>query len=118
MNAFIIFAILAIVAFIVFAFVFMYRLRTYEKPLEEETPEVYPHKYQTPFDDKLIELGVKEKWDANLEAFLTSGHETSLWEYHRRQAEKELDWLTFICVSFLYKETPEGEDFWKELQTK
>lgn len=39
MNAFIILAILAVVAFIIFAFVFMYQLRTYEKPLEQETHE-------------------------------------------------------------------------------
>lgn len=109
MNAFIIFAILAVVAFIIFAFVFMYQLRAYEKPLEQETAEVYPYKYQTPFDDKLIELGVKEKWDTNREALLQSDYIIPL---------KLDNFSEFINFSFFWSTSVEGFDFWNEISKK
>lgn len=123
MNAFIIFAILAVVAFIVFALIFMYQLRTYEKPLEQETHEDMAfceaveepfskdkvYKYQTPFDDKLIELGVKEKWDANREALLRSDYIIPL---------KTDSFFEFIDFSFFWSTSVEGFDFWNEISKK
>ena len=109
MNAFIILAILAVVAFIIFAFVFMYQLRTYEKPLAREMPEAYPHKYQTPFDDKLIELGVKEKWDTNREALFQSGYIIPL---------KLDNFSEFINFSFFWSTSVEGFDFWNDISNK
>ena len=110
MNTFIIFAILAVVAFIIFAFVFMYQLRTYEKPLAHEMPEAYPYKYQTPFDDKLIELGVKEKWDAAWE------------EQGRGNADvdqyKGMSFCVFIMASLSWPASKEGFDFWNEISEK
>ena len=110
MNVFIIFAILAVVAFIIFAFVFMYQLRTYEEPLEQETPEVYSYKYQTPFDDKLIELGVKEKWSAN---YARRGSWPSEILFPSGNAFND-----FIDRSFDWKSTPEGFAFWNEISKK
>ena len=110
MDAFIIFAILAVVAFIIFAFDFMYRLRTYEKSLEQETPKVYPYKYQTPFDDKLIELGVKEKWDSNWE---NQGRAGDCAEHY---AEGSFEY--FIGVSFDWDKTEDGTSFWYKISKK
>ena len=110
MNAFIILAILAVVAFIIFAFVFMYQLRTYEKPSEHEMPEAYPYKYQTPFDDKLIELGVKEKWD---DAWEEQGSGNDDVDHF-----KGTSFCGFIMMSLNWTTSKEGFGFWNEISNK
>ena len=110
MNAFIIFAILAVVAFIIFAFVFMYQLRSYEEPLEQETPEVYPYKYKTPFDDKLIELGVKVQWDA---AWEEQGRGDGDVDHY-----KGTSFCVFIMASLSWPASREGFDFWNDISNK
>jgi hypothetical protein len=84
------------VVFVIFRFAFMRGVgrqnAAYEEALEFESHEPKGYKYKTPFDDKLIELGVKEQWDANWEKQGLGEHETDHY--------KSWSFCGFISVSF------------------
>ena len=106
-----IFIILAIILVVALILAFMRgvgkQIMAYEESLEFQSHEPKVYKYKTLFDAKLIELGVKEKWDANFEA------QEKDWPLD--PLEETNCFMDFIVRSFEWEKTTEGEEFWSEI---
>lgn len=107
-------------AFVVFIFTFMRAVgkqNAFDKALEGAFLNAKVYKYQTPFDDKLVELGVKEKFDNNLQIRLNR----VAGKYEELVLRDILESTTFsklVYRSFNWSKTPEGHEFWLEISKK
>lgn len=106
MNTYYLLGILFVSVFIVFTFMFMRGLAK-QREAEEKAFKKKVYKYQLPFDAKLIELGVKEKWDHNREHFGFKNINVTTTSFGG-----------FISSSFDWNKTSEGSEFWKNISNE
>lgn len=65
---------------------------------------------------KLKKLGVYDKWLANLKAQYSNGYTgnfVTLETLTKRSNSGQ--WGSFVSLSFIFRETPEGHDFWMRI---
>lgn len=108
-------------AFVVFIFTFMRAVgkqNAFDKALEDAFLNAKVYKYQTPFDDKLIELGVKEQFDSNVDACLKEAQYSGIPERFIHRIETAPSFDVLIGESFIWSKTPEGHEFWLEISKK
>lgn len=71
--------------------------------------------FKKEYDDKLIELGIRDKFVANIEADK---------EYQRKPKtilkaiNSQEAFEFFVSFAFYWDSTPEGEDFWRTISEK
>lgn len=86
------------------------RNRAYDEAMQNHSP-----KFITPYDDKLIELGVKEQFDTNiLNAMQDEG-----WQLVNKPfMEKAESFHAYVVAAFNWNTTPEGGVFWYNVAIK
>ncbi len=71
------------------------------------------------YEDKLIELGVLEKYEANLIKGRKTFNMSGTLDAHIKQInEYANDFDSFICCGFPFYLAEEGEDFWHKVASE
>ena len=84
--------------------------RAYEKAIKP-----CPTKFTTPYDDKLIALGVKEQFDNNV---LEAKKDAAWAIVNSPLLEKSDNFRAYMAAAFNWNSTPEGAIFWYKISLK
>ena len=105
--------ILAIVFPFIVLSVVMLRALGRRKEAYEKIESMEAYKYKTKFDDKLIELGVKDRWAFNLSQQCEKDDVEVSWRL--AWVEKQKTFHLFLAGSFQWDRSLEGFNFWYKL---